>query len=362
MLGQCAVADLVICASEKQRDLWLGGMGLAGLIDVERYRARPDLPRLRRRGAVRAARPRRRGASEPVLKGVWPGIEPDDRVLLWAGGVWRWLDAITPIGAVERLRAGGRRVHLVFLGHGPARAGRAAAIPTSADAAIAYAAERGLEGECVHFNRGWVPYERARGIPARVGHRRVRPPRPPRGALLVSHARARPLLGRAAVGRLGAATRSATSSTGAAWGARSRPGTPRASRSPARSLLDDRGRLRGRRPPRPRAGAVAALERGGAPAGALLPELDARPAAQPGPLGAGPRDLRPVPGHPGRPARARRPRGGGAARAAARGAAAAPPDLELVAVLVRRRGALLAPERRVEERRHALARPCPARE
>jgi hypothetical protein len=41
MLGQCAVADLVICASEKQRDLWLGGMGLSGLIDVERYRADP---------------------------------------------------------------------------------------------------------------------------------------------------------------------------------------------------------------------------------------------------------------------------------------------------------------------------------
>ena len=31
----------MICASEKQRDLWLGGMGLAGLIDVDRYRADP---------------------------------------------------------------------------------------------------------------------------------------------------------------------------------------------------------------------------------------------------------------------------------------------------------------------------------
>ena len=31
-------------------------------------------------------------------------------------------------------------------------------VPTSAGAAIAFAAERGLEGEAVHFNRGWVPY------------------------------------------------------------------------------------------------------------------------------------------------------------------------------------------------------------
>ena len=92
-----------------------------------------------------------------MLKGVWPGIGPDDHVLLWAGGVWRWLDAITPIKAVERLRAGGRRVHLVFLGTGRPRL-KGADVPTSADEAIAFAAERGLEGECVHFNRGWVPY------------------------------------------------------------------------------------------------------------------------------------------------------------------------------------------------------------
>jgi glycosyltransferase involved in cell wall biosynthesis len=160
MLGQCAVADLVICASEKQRDLWLGGMGLAGLIDVERYRADPTF-----RSYVDVVpfglpdhAPQ---ATRRVLKGVWPGIGADDPVLLWAGGVWRWLDAITPIRAVERLRAQGHRAHLVFLGVGRP-AVDPASIPSSADEAIAFAAERGLEGECVHFNRGWVPYaERA---------------------------------------------------------------------------------------------------------------------------------------------------------------------------------------------------------
>jgi glycosyltransferase involved in cell wall biosynthesis len=160
MLGQCAVADLVICASEKQRDLWLGGMGLAGLIDVERYRRDPTF-----RSFVDVvpfglpdAPPQTGGR---VLKGVWPGIGVDDPVLLWAGGVGRWLDAITPIKAVERLRAQGHRAHLVFLGVGRP-AVDPATIPSSADEAIAFAGERGLEGNCVHFNRGWVPYaERA---------------------------------------------------------------------------------------------------------------------------------------------------------------------------------------------------------
>jgi glycosyltransferase involved in cell wall biosynthesis len=31
-------------------------------------------------------------------------------------------------------------------------------VPSSAEGAIAFAAERGLEGVSVHFNRGWVPY------------------------------------------------------------------------------------------------------------------------------------------------------------------------------------------------------------
>ena len=156
MLGQCAVADLVICASEKQRDLWLGGMALAGLVDQERYRADPTF-----RAFVDVvpfglpAEPPRRDA--PVLKGVWPGIGPDDRVLLWAGGIWRWLDALTPIRAVERLRAEGRPVHLVFLGTGrPAL--HAGDVPTSDAEAVRFARERGLEGRCVHFNPGWVPY------------------------------------------------------------------------------------------------------------------------------------------------------------------------------------------------------------
>jgi glycosyltransferase involved in cell wall biosynthesis len=160
MLGQCAAADFVICASEKQRDLWLGGMGLAGLIDLDRYHADPTF-----RSFVDVVpfglpeQPPRRERS--VLKGVWPGIGPDDQVLLWAGGIWRWLDPLTPIRAVERLRADGHPVHLVFLGT-ERPAPDPALIPTSATTAIAFARERGLEGSAVHFNPGWLPYA-ARG-------------------------------------------------------------------------------------------------------------------------------------------------------------------------------------------------------
>jgi glycosyltransferase involved in cell wall biosynthesis len=157
VFAQCAAADFVICASEKQRDLWLGGMGLAGLLDLDSYR------RDRTYRAVVDVVPfglagRPPAHERPVLKGVWPGIAPDDEVLLWGGGIWRWLDALTPIRAVERLAAQGRRIHLFFMGTERPGADRQL-IPSSAEPAVAYARERGLEGACVHFNRGWVPYE-----------------------------------------------------------------------------------------------------------------------------------------------------------------------------------------------------------
>jgi glycosyltransferase involved in cell wall biosynthesis len=155
--AQCAAADFVICASEKQRDLWIGGMGLSGLIDLDAYRhdrtyrAFIDVVPFGLADAPPQPGP-------PVLKGVWPGIGADDRVLLWGGGIWRWLDALTPIKAVERLAARRDDVHLFFMG--VERPGTTQMqIPSSADEAIAYARERGLEGRCVHFNHGWVPYD-----------------------------------------------------------------------------------------------------------------------------------------------------------------------------------------------------------
>jgi glycosyltransferase involved in cell wall biosynthesis len=156
VFAQCAAADFVICASEKQRDLWIGGMGLSGLIDLSSYR-RDRTYRTFVDVVPFGLRDRGPAHDRPVLKGVWPGIGADDQVLLWGGGVWRWLDALTPIRAVERLRAEGRPVHLFFLGLDPGAAPRA--ITSGAQEAIDYARQRDLDGRCVHFNRGWVPYE-----------------------------------------------------------------------------------------------------------------------------------------------------------------------------------------------------------
>jgi glycosyltransferase involved in cell wall biosynthesis len=131
-------------------------MALGGLIDADRYGVDPTFRSFI--DVVPFGVPDQPPSHvRSVMKGVWPGIGADDRVLLWAGGVWRWLDPITPIRAVELLREREPRVHLVFLGID--RPASEPGTPTSASEAVGYARERGLEGDVVHFNHGWVPYD-----------------------------------------------------------------------------------------------------------------------------------------------------------------------------------------------------------
>ena len=182
-LAQCAVADFIVCASERQRDLWLGAMAVHGLVDLDAYRRDPTLRSVIDVvpfGVPDAPPPER--SAEPVLKGAWPGIAADDRVLLWAGGIWGWLDAATPIRAVKQLeQASGTATHLVFMGTGRPgleRTGQAA----YAEQARELARREGLEGRLVHFKEGWVPYaERARwlaeadlGVSAHLDHLEAR--------------------------------------------------------------------------------------------------------------------------------------------------------------------------------------------
>jgi len=165
-LAQCAVADFIVCASERQRDLWLGAMAVNGLIDVELYRRDPAL-----RSLIDVVpfgvpdEPFPGPAGDPVLKGVRPGIAADDRVLLWAGGIWGWLDPAVAIRAAKLLEeGGGPATHLVFMGTGRPWLDRTSQAEYP-DAARELASSEGLLDRRVHFNDGWVPYaERARWL------------------------------------------------------------------------------------------------------------------------------------------------------------------------------------------------------
>jgi len=144
-----------ICASERQRDLWLGVLGALGRIDLDRFKTNPALDRLV--GVVpfglEAHEPQ---ASQPALKGVVPGIGASDKVLLWGGGIWNWLDPLTPIRAVAELSKRRPDVKLFFLGVQHPNPRVPAMEMTSR--AVELAESLGVRDTHVFFNFGWTPY------------------------------------------------------------------------------------------------------------------------------------------------------------------------------------------------------------
>ena len=148
--------DFFLCASEKQRDFWLGQLAAVGRINLATYDEDESLRRLI------AVVPFGVGDepptySRPVLKGVVPGIGADDKVVLWGGGVYNWFDPLTLLHAVGRLRDRVPNLRLYFLGlrHPNPHVGEM----RMAVSTRALADELGLTGVHVFFNEDWVPYE-----------------------------------------------------------------------------------------------------------------------------------------------------------------------------------------------------------
>ena len=153
---QLSQADLVLAANERQRDLWLGALAAQGrvtpavydadrslrsLVDVVPFGVRPEPAVLKKR----------------VLKGVYPGIGPQDRVLIWNGGILHWYDPSTLIHAFDRVSRVRPDVKLFFLGtkypvDDPIE-GR------TLTGMLELSEQLGLTGKSVFFNEGWLPYD-----------------------------------------------------------------------------------------------------------------------------------------------------------------------------------------------------------
>jgi GT2 family glycosyltransferase/glycosyltransferase involved in cell wall biosynthesis len=147
--------DLLLCASEKQRDFWLGQLAALKRINPATYDDDPDLRRLldvapfglpseppvQRRRAIRDA-------------GL--GVEDDDVVLLWGGGIYNWFDPSTLLRGLRKAVDVDPRLKLYFLG----TAHPNPFVPEMARTAEArrVAEELGLLGTHVLFNDGWVDY------------------------------------------------------------------------------------------------------------------------------------------------------------------------------------------------------------
>lgn len=152
---QCQAGDFFICASERQRDWWLGLLEQQGRINPQTYARDPSLRRLID-VVPYGLPPEPPHARRPVLRGVWPGLGPEDPIILWGGGLWEWLDPLTALRATRRLADRGLAIRLVFPGTRHPNPDMPD-MPIRAQT-LALSDELGLTGTHAFFG-DWVPHE-----------------------------------------------------------------------------------------------------------------------------------------------------------------------------------------------------------
>ncbi|MGH8979705.1 MAG: glycosyltransferase family 4 protein [Acidimicrobiales bacterium] len=151
-----ARGDFFLCASERQRDFWLGSLTALGRVNARTHAGDEGLSRLV------AVVPFGLSATPPAhggrgLAALLPAGARPWPVILWGGGVYDWFDPVTLLRAVHSLREDLPRIFLVFMGMGHPN-------PDIPEMAVATelrtaAAQLGMGPEIVAFNRSWVPFE-----------------------------------------------------------------------------------------------------------------------------------------------------------------------------------------------------------
>lgn len=114
LLEQLRFGDYFICASEKQKDFWVGMLIAIKRIDLSNYKIDKDLKNTI--GVVPFGIPN----FDPIINRN-PFIQDNrinenDKIILWGGGIWNWLDPVTLIKAFYELKKEISNIKLYFMG------------------------------------------------------------------------------------------------------------------------------------------------------------------------------------------------------------------------------------------------------
>ena len=153
---QLARADFFLCASEKQRDFWLGQLAGVGRVNAMTYEADNSLRDLLAIAPF-GLDPEVPAQERHAIKGTIPGIGPDDKVLLWGGGIYDWFDTATLLRAMAKVVETHPDARLFFLGVAHPNPG--VPVMKAQAATFELSDELGLTDRYVFFNREWVAFD-----------------------------------------------------------------------------------------------------------------------------------------------------------------------------------------------------------
>ena len=152
---QLKIGDYFICASDKQKDFWIGMLSSLNKINPIEYNLDKQIKKLI--GVVPfGIKDDPPVHNSRVLKGVWKGIDSDDKVIIWGGGVWNWFDPLTLIKAIKNISLKRTDIKLFFMGVKHPNPD----VPEMkmTNEAINLAGKLGVLDKYVFFNHDWIPY------------------------------------------------------------------------------------------------------------------------------------------------------------------------------------------------------------
>jgi len=138
--------DYFICANERQKDLYIGMLLMAGRADSDLDDKIGLVPM-----GISPIPPL---SLKPRLKGVIPGINPGDKIIISWGGMWDWLDHQTLIEMMSIISQKRKDLKLVFFGSASPEKG----LSRTAKESLKMAKNYGLFEKQVFFIDHWIPY------------------------------------------------------------------------------------------------------------------------------------------------------------------------------------------------------------
>ncbi|MEO2166768.1 MAG: glycosyltransferase family 4 protein [bacterium] len=151
--GQLAVGDFFFCATETQRDLYLGALLGAGRLTPEVIDEDPGLRRLIDIVGFGLPAEPFDATGEAVRAAL--GIPDTAPLLLWSSGLWDWLDPGTLIAAMPRILQRHPETRLLFLaGRHPHDGREMKAVARSREEAR----DAGLLGSAILLHEEWIPF------------------------------------------------------------------------------------------------------------------------------------------------------------------------------------------------------------
>lgn len=152
ILEQIRLGDYFICASEYQKEFWLGMLEAYGKYDKNIDNV-SDIIDIVPFGITN----REPEISKKLLHTKINNYKEDDKIFIWGGGVWNWFDPITIIKAIYEISKTRDDVKLFFLGvkHPNPEVKETEVLNKS----IVLSQELGIKDKFVFFNMDWVEYD-----------------------------------------------------------------------------------------------------------------------------------------------------------------------------------------------------------